>query len=352
MSSTPYATGTITSVSGGTLIGTGTTWSATMVGGHADNVGAISLAVDDYTGSPFDTGSGRLRSWHQITGVTDATHLAVHSWSVAGDASYKGRGTVASNLPSTYTIRPAMRMLNFKTVGGSGAMICEYSSHTWTVGDIVECAMCPYPDVQGYQYSLSQWTPNGANNKGFFSVYNSGARTYDFCFYIGAGMASGAGWAAAQADNVGFNKGILINSCTVPIQIGWGSHQQDMSCAIQLSSVYGGFGALNDNGSKIDFGTGYIMANSTNVGLKIAGVTHDTLGVISFCLVRSPARARCDWTIPARPGCTVGSIWRRKQRPPPWQIMCVSSPRTTAQARLRVMAQFGTGAAVQMAIQP
>src|ERR1035438_6067309 len=61
--------GTITSVSGLGLFGSGTNWSAGMVGGDSVLPGCFSFAADNYTSYPFSTNSP-LVAWYPITGVT------------------------------------------------------------------------------------------------------------------------------------------------------------------------------------------------------------------------------------------------------------------------------------------
>ena len=94
MSGASYSTGTVSSISGGGFTGTGTAWANNMVGGNATDIGAITLAADDVTGSPFDAGANRLRSWYQINPVASATSLGIVSSSVAGDSSYRGKGPI------------------------------------------------------------------------------------------------------------------------------------------------------------------------------------------------------------------------------------------------------------------
>src|SRR5262249_43498856 len=55
LSGASYSTGTVSSISGGGFTGTGTSWSASMVGGSTLNIGAIALDADDCTVSPWDT---------------------------------------------------------------------------------------------------------------------------------------------------------------------------------------------------------------------------------------------------------------------------------------------------------
>ena len=199
---TTVSAGQVTGKSGAQLTGTGTAWSETMVGGNADNIGAIAMDVDTFScttgyGYPFGgapgTTDGPCKSWYQVKLVSDATHLAIHSSSGRGDAGYNGRASASK--PSNYVIKPAARMLCRDEV--TGFAVCEYSPHTWSVGHKCEVAICPFPDIQGFSYAMSQWTP-GASARGFMEITNRGARTYDTCFSIFSLMANPGGVPGAQ----------------------------------------------------------------------------------------------------------------------------------------------------------
>ena len=353
MGGASYATGTITGASGGRLTGSGTSWSNTMVGGDALNIGAIAISNDTYNGEFFngaDGGSsGPLRSWHQITTVTDATHLGFHTFSCAGDAGYKGRG----NWPSNYIIRPAARMLIY----AEGLAICEWSAHAWDDGDLVECAMCPYPDVTGLQFNLAQYTPNATNSRCFMSIANTGATTFQQGIQLTGFMKTTGG-----GDKVAWDTGIYITGARRAIDINWGGGQDEMECAINLHAVYGG-GPVNDNGTKIKFDAlGYIMANSVNEGVELMGTGVSSGGKLNFIAdhltTDTPAnRPRMDWDGSCRlrgwldiedrialghpaPSTAAGMA----------RVYCDNNGATPAKARL--MVKPPTGAAVQIAIEP
>ncbi len=188
LTASAYTTGTATVSSGSTATGTGTNWTSTMVGGDAANVGAISFTADDYSSSPFN-GTGEqstLVSWYQIKTVSTTTSLTFHSFDIAGDTSYRGYQLGAA--AAGYTIRPAMRILR---MDGS-TLICEWSAHTWTVGDSVECAICPYPDVGGFQFKILNYTA-GSQNRQFLAANNCGRRTFQKGIrLVGDEMPSGA----------------------------------------------------------------------------------------------------------------------------------------------------------------
>lgn len=166
--------GNVSSITGGEFIGTGTGWANNMVGGNAANIGAIELISDRVTVNPFVPCTtigvlpNCLKSWYQITTIIDATHLGIHSFSAAADASYRGIGA-----PSSYNVFPAARILGFN----GNQLILETSTHTWTVGDVVECATSPFPDAAAEEWNLDIWTP-GYTPRPFRRLVNNGARTW------------------------------------------------------------------------------------------------------------------------------------------------------------------------------
>lgn len=171
LSGASYSTGTIASFTNATLTGSGTAWSNSMVGGNTLNIGAISLANDDYVG---------LKSWFQIKQRNSNTSIDIHSFSVAGDTRYRGSGS------GNYIIRPAARIVR---INGS-QIICETSTHTWTVGNTVELAVCPYPDVTMYQDVVQAWTPGGTYRDVHY-ITNRGVRKFRSAIYVDSQLAAG-----------------------------------------------------------------------------------------------------------------------------------------------------------------
>lgn len=230
LSGASYSTGNVVSNTGGALNGSGTTWTNGMVGGNALNIGAIALVKDDYTGYPYNT-TTRLKSWYQIIAISSTTVLGIHTFSAAGASGYLGAGS----FPTNYVIRPAARILR---LNGS-QMICETSTHTWTVGNSVECVVCPFPDVSGFQHWIGGYTPGGTY-RSYLGIGNNGARTFYNGISIGGGnnppfgsgrtdggdlyaWGTGVGIANAQygVSILGSNSGdvgISINNCTTAIQ--------------------------------------------------------------------------------------------------------------------------------------
>jgi hypothetical protein len=331
MSAEPHTSGIVSSIAGGGFTGSDTNWSTDMVGGNALNVGAISLVNDEYTAWPFDGAKGPLRSWHQIVSVTDPTHLGIHSFSVAGDASYKGKGAG----DGAYQIRPAARLLMM----WGGLAICETSTHAWRVGDVVELAICPYPDVSGFNYNIAHWTPNRGNLRGFMAVSNTGARTFETGITLTGHMMQGGG-----ADTVGWGTGIYLASCSIGLMVGDAKVE-----AIRLGSVYSG--ASSDNAGKIHWMGTDIMPNTPNGGLTFhpcwssysevnfysPGVIKEPKGKAEFKELSMAWDGYADIKImpePPAPGANTARLYVEHDG-----------------SKVRLMVKFPTGAAQQVAIE-
>lgn len=205
LSGASYSAGTVASISGGQFTGSGTTWSTGMVGGTSPNTGCISLTADDYASAPFNgTGtSGKLKSWYQILAVTDATHLGIFKTSVAGDASYEGKGPGSGG----YIIRPCAEVL----VVTGNSVVLETSTATWTNGDNLELLITPYSDVSGHQEYFAAYTPGGAFRRAY-SIVNTGSRTFNAGLEIRAVMPTGT-----DVDPVGWNQGVSIQNAATGI---------------------------------------------------------------------------------------------------------------------------------------
>jgi hypothetical protein len=226
LSGSSYTTGTAKGDNTATITGIGTTWTASMVGGDALNFGAISMSADDYSGAPF--AASALKSWHQIVSVSSTTTLAIHSYSVAGDAQYKGRQKTTS---AAYTIRPAARILVMETDPANPAaltnkVICEYSPHTWTAGDTIECVVCPYADVSGFQYAVTTFAPCGTN-RAFMLARNTGPTKWDAGYKVDAfppvGYFDADGWGVGFDASGGCTVGASLAGSTAAILLASGS---------------------------------------------------------------------------------------------------------------------------------
>jgi hypothetical protein len=218
----------------------GATWSDTVVGGNHMNIGAISFDDDTYTSAPFYygydlsdlRGNSSLRSWYQIVNTTSST-LVVNATDVA-DFGYRGRVPTVypppSNRTGTYTIKPAARALWISPPSlGSAGVICETSTHTWNVGDLVECIICPYPDVHGWDYRMAQYTP-GAAMRQMMGLWNYGARKFGSGVNIGTN-AQGAGGTVTRevgSDWYAFDTGIYMDGCRQGINMRiWDPQEPD-----------------------------------------------------------------------------------------------------------------------------
>jgi hypothetical protein len=207
----------------------GAAWSGTMVGGNTLNIGAISFDDDTYTGAPFNygynlsdlRGNSSLRSWYQSAGVS-SSGIVVMASSVA-DFGYIGRVPTVypppANRTGTYTIKPAARALWVSPPGYNG-VICETSTHTWNVGDLVECIICPYPDVHGWDYRMAQYTP-GATMRQLMGLWNYGARSFGAGISIGTNSQGVGGTVTREigSDWYAFGSGLYIDGCRQGINI-------------------------------------------------------------------------------------------------------------------------------------
>ena len=259
---TSYSTGLVGSVSGGGFVGSGTTWTNTMVGGDAFNIGAVYLDVDTYTLAPYSSGSP-LRSFYQIQTVVSTTSIAINSNSVAGDQSYHGRAT--TNM--TYKILPCARIMKINPPGSPWHLICEYSAHTWTAGDLVECAICPYPDVHGLDYRMAQWTPGGTR-RSMLSLTNFGARQFQQGILVQP-TPGGSVFGTAQTDTFAFGNGIEVEGASTGLYIfDIGDNSSILSTgAIDIAGNLGS-GHASDLGSRVLWTNwGYIGIVAANQGM-------------------------------------------------------------------------------------
>jgi len=228
-----YNAGNLSQNGTGALIGDGTggqTFTAAMVGGNAKNIGAVSFDADTYQGNgssfpfwqayslPLAHNNQALRSWYQITSVGSATSIGIHSFSTAGDASYHGLAPVNPSFTGgTYVIKPAARILRLFANGipNGNAVVCETVGTVWAVGDQVECAVCPYPDVHGFDYRIAQWNPGGIR-RSMMHLWNSGSRMFEGALSITGGSGSAIA-SGGNADAFAYGFGVATDFC----QTGW-----------------------------------------------------------------------------------------------------------------------------------
>jgi hypothetical protein len=273
ISATPYTTGTIASITGGTLTGSGTGWTVGMVGGDAINPGCLSMTADNYASTPFGAGTNTLHDYYQIYNLTSTTSLAVWSYSAAGNQAYKGKG------PGTggYQILPCSEVLR---VLSASEVILADTGFTWTNGQTVEYAIPPYPDISGFQYHPQIFT-SGGTYRSFFDIDNTGARQIQF----GIEVRSDTGpieQNLAGADSNAWLVGYYVESANVGLQINCGPNAHcPTQAAIQL--VSGAAGGTTDISGRIAWGnnTYSLTPNGTNFGMDFQMVTGFTLSGVA-----------------------------------------------------------------------
>lgn len=205
LSGAVYNTGTIVSSLGAQLNGAGNVFADNMVGGNALNIGAITLTKDNYSGFPFSDAHVTLKSWYELKAVFPAA-VVVHSYSQAGDQAYHPD----VGWPTTFEIRPAVRIL---WMVSPNIFVCETTTTVWSIGDNIECAICPYPDVSGAAVRQGVYTPGGTRRT-LFEVSNRGVRAFStglaVQWYRQADIPSGG-------DTFGFTEGIHVSGCVTGI---------------------------------------------------------------------------------------------------------------------------------------
>ncbi len=217
LSGVTYSTGQVTSKAGRGLFGSGMTWANNMVGGDVINIGAISLDCDTYSGTPFDStgANGPLRSWYEVKEVVSTTQVDIVSMSIANDQTYRSSRW---SVPTNYIIRPAVRVLRNLA---NGLLVCETTSTVWAVNDVVEQAICPYPDCIGDNRTIAVYTA-GATMRSVFSVGNTGAVPFE----LGLSIAG-----SGPKDTWSYNTGLLVDDTDTAISIS-----NETSAAIRLFS--------------------------------------------------------------------------------------------------------------------
>lgn len=270
LSQASYTTGDISNLSSATFTGSGTTWSNTMVGGAALNIGAISISSDIYTGVPFSSSgaNGPLNSWYPIGSVGGTTSLTVSLTYNFPDNEYRGNyggGTAA------YTIRPAARVMavapgstptSASPLSGSGLVILEYSTSTWTIGDSLELAIGPNPVVSPSHIIASSYTPGTFGNP-FYIAENGGATQFRMA-YLADGFATVNGTAT-----FGFLTGSVYVGCGTPIvasnnaAFAFNGHGYGATAMLHLEQADGEYISID----------GYVYEAGLSFGSYVAGGT-------------------------------------------------------------------------------
>jgi hypothetical protein len=247
-----YAAGKVTAIAGYAFAGQGAAWSDAMVGGSALDPGCIMLSADAYTGAPFGPGPQALNSWYEIKRVTGPSGLEIFSTSVAGDASYRGRGPG----DGAYQIAPCARMLR---VDGD-LVVLNTNSFAWAPGDAVEEPITPYADSTGYQLQMGAYT-NGVTLRAGYAVTNVGART------IGQGLLLQSNMpATGGADTYAWRAGIGIQNAQAGV-VQFGGESAYSADGVTRN----GFAAFTPGGAPSE-GTGLFLAGF-DYGAQLAGRT-------------------------------------------------------------------------------
>lgn len=270
LTQSPITAGTVSSISGSTFTGSGTSWSTGMVGGSTNNIGAISLDNDTYNGIPFNgTGNqGPIRSWYQVSTVASSTSLTIFSNDISTSGNYRGHGA-----PSTYVVRPAATIIKINSTkpGAFTQLICESSTMTWSPGDTIECVICPYPDVTAFNCLFQGYTAGGSY-RAYFNMVNSGCRTIQRGLVVDgfSRFTSSNG-----GDPVGFGEGVFVTGAKVGLSIGGVSE-----AAIRLTAI--DTGAFSDLDGRIDWSGRYIQPNSTTGGFDFQMINGNSGGSSGF----------------------------------------------------------------------
>lgn len=287
-------TGNVATVSGGGFTSAATDFSYGMVGGSFPLAGCINLSADTYSGGYSGPGGGGfsgtpLNSWYAINSVTSTSQLGILTSSVAGDSSYHGNGSIStqgttngtttvnltgglwwqtfngeyvtgSDIPAgttivsgggtqtlvlsnaatssttnenltiqggPYTVSPCARVLYWT----GSTVVLETNSFAWTLGHSLELAIVSYPDSEGFQYSMAQYTTGGADHdytgssgRAFIHLMNRGAREIPNGIMLHNLMQTGS-----NADKVAFGTGIAMPQVYYGMTIGEAQSGQAIS---------------------------------------------------------------------------------------------------------------------------
>jgi hypothetical protein len=139
-------------------------------------------------------------------------------------------------------------------------LILESTATAWRVGDAVELAISPYPDVSGYQYQMKLWTPGGAP-RGFMTAINTGARAFETGIGLGGLMATGG-----NADSIAWGTGFSASNVGTGIRITDAKQQAILlGCGARCGDTSDRTGRISIGGAN----AAYIQPNSVTSGLDI-----------------------------------------------------------------------------------
>lgn len=266
LTTTPYTTGTVSSIVGAAFNGSGTGWSSTMLSGGTTLVpGCITLAADDFTGAGFaGGGTNTLHDYYQIVTVTNATTLSILSSSVANNSAYKGKGPGSG----AYRVLPCAEVLRVNINNNLGEVILDSNGFAWNVNDTLEESIPPYPDVSGFQYHFGAWSAGGTY-RSFLDIANLlGSRQFQTAIQIRAGT----GWGQNGADSQAYGIGVSISGAATGLVIGGSGSAATTPTVASISLPCGVVcdSSATDLAGAITWGpvnNAYIQPNHTNNGM-------------------------------------------------------------------------------------
>lgn len=251
LSGPTYEVGTISGFSGAFAQGVGTNWTPSMVGGDATVPGVISLNIDNITHNIESSGytdADPGRAWYQIcsSSLMTTTTLIPFVATIANifDA-YKGRANDPQGHtqagPYTYVIRPGCRII---AIPNNGQLVLEPNTFAWNQFDVIECAICPYPDCTMWGEKVGTYLP-GAKLRAYRFTLNHGLNAFEYGYFIGSQFPGGSPPpGGALAHPYAWVIGYAASSCFVGIDLQFCSQ-----AGISLRSVVG------DNAWQIQWGS-------------------------------------------------------------------------------------------------
>lgn len=272
LSHSGYSTGVARKNTANQMLGTGTSWSNTMVGGDVNNPGVISFDLDDVTASPFSVGDP-LRVYYPIASVASATSLVVYRRDQVGVAIYNGRATT----DSAYKVRPGARVMAGDPINNRyySVVVLESNEFTWSVGNQVEWAHSSSNDVSGATWRFVCYSPGMTYRTGL-EISNAGPQEFQTGIIVGT-YGNNAGWATG-AQISGSGTCLLLAPTTstgkaIQIHVGAGSSGRiewiaqgqyiDYDSSIQGMRIQTNKGGQGANNGLLTFPTPAWTFNST-----------------------------------------------------------------------------------------
>lgn len=219
--------GTIVSFSGGSVVGSGTSWSAGLVGQF------FKMTVDDRT-----LGGRTASAWYKVTGVADSTHLTLET-NYTGGACPPFGGAATS---TAYVICPGAMMTGYNST--TKALTLAANTVNWAIGNTVQLRISNFSQLACIVANIERTLPLTAV-------------TQDAAFFANSLGAERAGSAFCSEGNFFYGlsffgeywAGIAMGQATID-----GHHAIELPPGKRLSF----YGANNDNapGIMADVATG------------------------------------------------------------------------------------------------